>query len=320
MRSQGPWTIPVLDTEPSARRSSRPSNCSDWSEEPEVVRRLRPSERKKFRENYCREADVDLFEEAMQVTKIWMTFSVAAIAVIAATTLLGRSVDALGEPVIAQAVEKQEGSVWTEEMLAEHGIHRVIKDVGDAIGAYALMGSDATPVRVEEFVWGITSDGDLGFAVFRGVDDDGQVYFFDKPELYERLAFSTEELSGAYTRNRVTGKRTRLESIEYCVDQQNIIRPLSMRGWTSAGEYFKSTNFFTTCCQWGTASTTECLSSTCSGQCPGTGACDCTGTTGSCYLLTTTGDSCVGACGVDGCPGQTGHKCKGSGGQCSCQA
>lgn len=206
---------------------------------------------------------------------------------------------------------------------------RMVEHVTDLVGAYLLAreGDDLVRLRIQEFVWGITKDANLGVAILKATKDNGQAVDYDRTELFERLAYSPEELGNTYFQQK-DGSRVWTEQISYRIDESGLLATLEWTGRdrnarafhyddiTGQLTYFDGPNPLPptpVCCRQVTV--TECLTANgCTVGCAGPSSCGCTTPAGSsCYLQT--GPQCKGACG--GTCGHTGS-CGGPSPGCEC--
>jgi hypothetical protein len=198
-----------------------------------------------------------------------------------------------------------------------------IDTVAGLIGAYLRVGDDLARYQIHDAVWGVTHDGHLGYAVLKATSDDGHVIDYQRPDLFERLAYTPRELHGTSFRYR-DGSSVHIDAIRYCIDQDGYLEIAQWQGRDRNGRTFLRDNRrellsypdsampdpLPVCCR--EVQKTECLSENCAGSCPGPSNCACTAG-GSCYLQT--GPQCKGACGGH-CPaGSAGC----SGPPCNCE-
>jgi hypothetical protein len=164
-------------------------------------------------------------------------------------------------------------------------------------------------VQIQEFVWGVKGDGTIGVAVLKALKEDGQVIDYSRPDLYQRLAYSPDELANSYFEYK-DGSRVTVEHISYRIDDEGTMAISDWIGRDRNGRSFvyddtKAQLTFVddpnpippgkTCCRQLTL--TECLTANgCTTGCAGPTSCGCTAPAGSsCYMAA--GPSCVGACG-----------------------
>lgn len=178
-----------------------------------------------------------------------------------------------------------------------------IDEAHEAVGAFVYGGDKR--VQLIEVVWGIDSHDNIGFAVFRGVDEDGTVYDYEHPENYKRIAFSTSELRGAYIQTQ-DGRRVLVDELCYTLTADGFLTPLTLSGST---EFYDSPILYFQqglpyCCQ--PITRTECINDSCTASCPGLSNCNCTNGGSGCVLDTF--QICKGKCGGT-CPGGTNDTC-----------
>jgi hypothetical protein len=192
--------------------------------------------------------------------------------------------------------------------------------INEAVGAYIRGGPTGNErVKIVDIVLGMKSDGELGIALFKGIEENdggGQYYEFSRLDEYETVVLAQAGLKHFYLRDDVTNERYFVEAASLEVRKDGFLGFRTIEGQTNAGERF-SLNTPGECC--GPVVTTKCikeLSDPCSISCPGPANCACGGT-GSCMLVMAT--RCEGGCDV-GCGGGKNWVCVGPVSNCHCQA
>lgn len=164
---------------------------------------------------------------------------------------------------------------------------RFAETVADFYGAYVY--ADGQAFQVEELVWGIQHNGDIGFAVLVAQAADGKRIDYRHPERYSHIALTPEELVGAYMVDGNTQRRFKLAAVRYGVFSDGSMGVVSWSGWDDTGA---ATGFgdplnlaaAPPCC--GLRSTATCTAAGCTGVCPGPTNCACSNGTGGCTLGT----------------------------------
>ena len=201
-----------------------------------------------------------------------------------------------------------------------------IKSVDQLVGAYTYVDVGAgnlARAQIHEYRWGITSDNNIGLAVFKAVLDNGESIVYDHPERYVRLVDSPEDLDDRYF-PYPGGIRVAVEKIGYRIDESGFLRTSVWIGRDKDGRAFvyddvAGTVAFgddppgdggkpgTTCCHSETA--TRCISiDGCTAGCQGPTNCACTTPPSGSSCMLSNGPWCTGACGgtfcrIGGCGG-----------------
>lgn len=243
------------------------------------------------------------------------TLAVAALPLVIAGGLFAlhsRSIEPYSRPIAALVSPVADAAPQTS-----FPTPRIAATVADFYGAYVY--ADGKAFQVEELVWGIQHNGDIGFAVLVAQAADGVRIDYRHPELYSRIALTPEELVGAYMVDGNTQRRFKLAAVRYGVLSDGSVGVVSWSGWDDKGA---ATGFgdplnaaaVDPCC--GLRTNTTCTANGCTGLCPGPTNCACSNGTGGCQLGSTY--VCGGVCkATDPCFTFAGN-CNGSVEDCKC--
>ena len=180
---------------------------------------------------------------------------------------------------------------------------REICSTADLVGAFIL--ADKTSFQIDELVWGIDSEGFIGYAILRATAADGQIIDYENLDAYHHLVTTPDGLRGGRFVDR-KGETYTIRELVMGVLRDRHIGPLFQVLEDSNGEQFIYGELDVngqalllgrdgvTCC--GLHLEASCVPNpTCiNGSCPGPTQCSCTGE-GSCLLKF--GQVCNGLCG-----------------------